>query len=227
MSEPLRFPVRSREDPLSALGDLAREALIDPTEREVVREVGLRLAADGAETVGDALDALEQAGPAGRRRLVDEARVAVGLPDIETERVHAQLKRANAALRPGRDSQGRSIQQCPAPGCGAVSSGRGGLPEPVADRRWWCVEHRDQAAPGDLDPIAPRYIISPTGRPVAVGEERERFVREETRRLEEEAERTRQREAEEAAISAARERYEAENEGIDVMGVPASRVRKV
>jgi hypothetical protein len=75
MTEQLRFPVRSREDPLSALGDLAREALIDPTEREIVREVALHLAADGAETVGDAVDALEAAGPAGRRELVDEARM--------------------------------------------------------------------------------------------------------------------------------------------------------
>ena len=226
MTEPLRFPFMSREDPLEQVGDLTREALTDPTERSIVREVALHLAADGAETVGDAVDRLEELGPAGRRRLVDDARVSLGMDDIATAEAHARWRRTNDALRWGRDSAGRRITQCAQPDCGAMPTNEFGMPRPVAAKRWWCLAHAHLAAPGDLDPPQERFFISSTGRAVAVGAERERLEAEEAIRLEEEAERAAEREAIDKATAAARERYLASTPGEDVMGVPMSRVRK-
>jgi hypothetical protein len=228
MAEPFRFPVRNPDDPLEQVGDLTGEALTDPVEREVVREVALRLAADGAETIGDAVDALEQAGPAGRRRLVDEARVSLGMDTLADAETHARWKRGNDALRlrPSRDSQGRIMQLCHAPGCRAYPTDESGMPRPSVAKRWWCSQHAHLAAAGDFDPPPDEDIIGSFGRAIPVGEERARLEAEEAIRLEQEAERTREREAIDKATERARQRYLAENPGENVMGVPMSRVRK-
>jgi hypothetical protein len=226
MSEPFRFPFRDRSDSLSALGDLAGETL-SGTEREVTIEVGLRLAQDGCHAIGDAVDRLEELGPAGRRRIVDEARVAVGLPDIETEAAYDRWKRTNDALRWGRDSAGRSLQLCHAEGCRTYPTDSLGMPQPTDALRGWCGAHAHLAAPGDLNPPSDAYIIGPFGRAIPVGEERERLEAEEAIRLEAEAERTAEREAIDKATAAAKERYLASTPGENVMGVPMSRVRKV
>jgi hypothetical protein len=224
MSYEIPVPYRDREQPLvDARADL-HAAPLSPAERDVAREVlSAAVLEDGLETVGELLDRLED--PGERLATLNRARAQLGLDDVQTARVHERLVADNAAMRPGRDRDGKSIQQCPM--CGAVSSGPSGIPEPVAAARWWCDAHKHLADPGDLDPpqdLDP-VIDLRTMSPRPSRAEMKRLRAEDERRREEDRERAEQRAAEAAAIAAARERYERENPGDDVMGVPMSRIR--
>jgi hypothetical protein len=76
----LQIPYRDRSAPLTDVADAAR-ALSTHEERSVVRQLVLGEIVDGsATTVGQLLDKLEKAGPAGRRKVLDDARVKAGLP---------------------------------------------------------------------------------------------------------------------------------------------------
>jgi hypothetical protein len=160
----LRLPYRSRDDRfnLGEVGDLTREAISDPQERQVVRGVMFEIATEpGIETYGDALDRLEAAGVEGRRELVDAARRREGLPSLAQEEGHRAFEAANSQLMPGRDSEGRILQRCAATNCGVFPIGPEGFPVPTSDRRWWCDSHKHLAAEGDDHPPSPRYVLDP------------------------------------------------------------------
>jgi hypothetical protein len=217
-------PYRDRDQPLvDARADL-RAAPLSPAERDVAREVlSAAVLEDGLETVGELLDRLED--PGERFATLNRARAELGLDDVETARSREHLERINRAMTPGRDRDGRSIQQCPE--CGAVSSGPSGIPEPAAAARWHCPAHEHLARPGDLEPpedLEPRIDMR-TMTPASTRAELERIQREDERRAEEQAERNEQRKAEAEAIAKARERFERETPGPDVMGWPMSRIR--
>jgi hypothetical protein len=150
-------------------------------ERRIVRQVGLELVMHGdrpLRTFGDALDALEAEGPQGRREIIDRARTAVGLPDIATQEARRKFEAANSVRGWGPDSQGRRLTQCAAKGCDVMPTNPNGSLRPVADRRWWCPRHRDQAGPEDHLPPEPDYVIGRHMQLVAVGAEAERLRRE-------------------------------------------------
>ncbi len=223
MSEPLRFPVADRNRPfdLAELSDMCRETL-EGDERRVVRQIGLGLVVERGEveTFGDALDLIAAAGPAGRRAMVDEARVAVGLPTIEDERFAVRQAAINRAPSPGwgTDSQGRRIAACAAAGCDVWATNSNGSLRPVADRRWWCPVHRDQAGADDHLPEAPRYVLNANSSPKPVGEELERLHAEDRERREEfeQQEEAKRREGE--RLSKLRQEHE-EGTTVSVMGI--------
>jgi hypothetical protein len=226
MSDPLRVPaVRDRERPFDIFefDGMCRETL-DGDERRIVRQVGLDLALEYGsriETVGDMLDLIASAGPQGRRQLVDNARVALGQPTIEDEQLKARQSAINNAL-PMTDGQGGRITGCSAPNCNRMPthpSGSGAL-RPVADRRWWCDDHKHLAGPDDHLPPEPTYILGPGFRfrlnPRSEEAKRVR-AEEEERRAEFEA-KQRAREAEGERLAKLRQRYE-EQTTISVAGI--------
>ncbi|HYN91135.1 MAG TPA: hypothetical protein VER75_04370, partial [Thermoleophilaceae bacterium] len=71
MTWTIAVPFRSRDEPLSAVGDAARRAFSTDEDRAVARQLVLGAAADGVATVGGLLDKLEKLGPAQRRSLLD------------------------------------------------------------------------------------------------------------------------------------------------------------
>jgi hypothetical protein len=79
------------------------------------------------------------------------------------------------------------------PTCGTPPLTAQGFPDlniaPV--RRWWCPEHRDQAAPGDLDP--PSSGIRADMTPIPSDAEVERDSRADARRAEEDRQRREER----------------------------------
>ncbi|HZA59381.1 MAG TPA: hypothetical protein VE401_08390 [Solirubrobacterales bacterium] len=158
--------------------------------------------------------------------MLDRARDQLGLPDVETVIVREKIEAGNRALRPGRDAEGKVIQMCPE--CGAVSSGPTGIPEPVADRKWWCASHKhlagadDHLPPEDLDPVFDARTMSIRPNPA----ELERLRAEDERRAEEDRERNERRQAEAEAIKAARERYLEEADNLpDILGFHPRQVR--
>jgi hypothetical protein len=94
------------------------------------------------------------------------------------------------------------------------------VPHPRRKRR-----HRHLAGADDHRPPAAKYVIGPDLSVRSVGEEAERLRAEDERLADEDRERAEQRKAEAEAIRKARERYQRENPGDDVMGVPISRIR--
>jgi hypothetical protein len=95
------IPFHNRDERLgpAEVYENCRERIQDPERRQVTRQLLDHLWFDhGARTFGDAIDALEAAGPAGRRELLNRARTGVGLPTVEDERAHAAGVAANRAL---------------------------------------------------------------------------------------------------------------------------------
>lgn len=184
MTEPLRFPVSDRDQPfdLVSLNDMTKETL-DGDERRVVRQVALDLVMEHGsriESFGDALDLIASAGPAGRRAMVDQARVEVGLPTIADEQFEVRQEVINRGLKPRW-----GLAQCAYPSCGRSPTTEGGALKPVDVRKWWCGEHAHLAEPGDFDPPPPRYVLNENFALVPVGEELERLQAEDRKRREE------------------------------------------
>jgi hypothetical protein len=75
----IRLPFRSRSDPLSSVGELARH-IESPDESATVRELVTDAAGAGLTTVGQLLDHIEALGPRERRTMLDQARTRAGLP---------------------------------------------------------------------------------------------------------------------------------------------------
>ncbi len=103
MSWELRVPFRSRDDrlDLGEVHDLVHEVISDPEEQRVTWELLFDLATTpGARTYGDVLDRLEQAGPAGRRQLLDKARGAVGLGTVAAAEADRNSERENRLQYP-------------------------------------------------------------------------------------------------------------------------------
>ena len=160
---------------------MAREKL-DGDERRIVRRVGLDLVVEHGsriETVGDALDLIAAAGPAGRREMVEAARVKVGLPTIADEQFRVRQEAINRGLKPQW-----GLAQCAYPTCGRWATTEFGALKPVDCKRWWCEEHAGNAEPGDFDPPEPRFVLNENFALVPVGEELERLQAEDRERRE-------------------------------------------
>ena len=141
-----------------------------------------------------------------RRALLDRARAEVGLEptaDVDARDHFAALQRT-------RVTPGGGVPFCAAEGCNSIPA-RFGVPYEPDARCWWCGEHVDQAAPGDMEPRGSGLRLSPAGVPVPDdpdddARERERADREAERRTEQQRERAvdaaelrRSREARDAA----------------------------
>jgi hypothetical protein len=171
-----------RSAPLSTVAEAARH-LPQDEDRQVCRQLVLDWRLGGLKTVGDALDLVAALEPLERRALLDSARTDCGLPST-AEVDAAQPKPLTVAL-----VNGGSFPSCPAPGCDAAPVRMGIFYTPDV-RKWWCPNHEDQAAPGDLLPRGSGLTYSPSGSIIEVDpadDERDR-AREESRRAQLEAE---------------------------------------
>jgi hypothetical protein len=214
MSWEIVLPVRSPADPFDPtdIADDIAEAISDPEERAVTRAVVLELALEpGIETMGDALDAVENADQPTRRRLLDAAREQTGLPPTSKVEAMEAANRPTTSSLPPRDSDGRIEARCSAPTClrYAPDPSFPGVAAKVMQRKWFCGEHAHLAAPGDDQPYrGPRLVYGPAGTIVDLDEqeaeaERQR-VQTESRRRQREA-----HEAERAEDARALAKYEA------------------
>lgn len=94
----IQIPFRSRSDSLADVAEAAR-ALPAGEERDIARQLALGALIDGtAASASGLLDHIEKLGPAQRRLLLDQARVAAGLEPTATVDARA---RAAAASRAG------------------------------------------------------------------------------------------------------------------------------
>lgn len=197
--------------PHTALDQTPAEALVanadaklEGEERTVAAQLLLDASIDSEiATIGDLVDRIERLDPAGRRRLLDRTREAAGLvsaSDVEAlERFTAANEQLARRPRP-------PLPRCPI--CNVTPTTAEGFPDPMAAagvKRWHCEEHRDQAAPGDLDP--PPSGIGLDMRFIPDPDEVERGRHEDERRAERDRQRRADREAEAEATRVARERY--------------------
>jgi hypothetical protein len=150
--------------PLSTALDAARSLPTDDA-RATARQIVIALAADGVDTVGAALAHLEAASPAERRRMLEDARTAAGLPST------AQVDRQRAAAHrvepiedePERDELGASYQVCHEPGCRAFPVDPAtGAPQRSRAKRWRCSVHA-AGHEDDLRPWTSPIVIGPSG----------------------------------------------------------------
>jgi len=204
----IRVPVRDPDDPIS---DVVVDAFsLQPEERDVVHELASEAILSGCQTTGDLLQSLTGASVGERRTMLDNARAAAGLETATAIDDEATFNRHQDAARrrsSGRDAAGNVLQGCAAEGCAAMPIGPTGMPEPVADRCWWCPEHRhlagpdDHLPPDDVATMDPNFmLIPPPSTQRAMQAEDERHRAEHERRV-------RDRQAEAEAIRIARERY--------------------
>jgi hypothetical protein len=95
----LKIPFRSRSDSLGAVFEAARVLPADE-DRAVARQLVLgEIAGGSATTAGELIDQLEKASPEQRRKMLDDARVAVGLEDTGTVEFNERFAAANAGAR--------------------------------------------------------------------------------------------------------------------------------
>ncbi len=210
MTWEIAVPYRGEDDWTLDVIPAAREVL-EGDDLKVVEQVAYDAMVRGKTKIGDLLNELEAAGPDGRRRIVDKARVACGLDTLEDAAAHQRFLQANAALRgTGRDAGGKSIQGCHAPDCQAMPVDELGAPVPSAASRWFCSRHEDQAQPGDLDPPEPKYVIDFATMSVkAVGREQERLLEEDRERERQAAAREQRRREESERLGKLEEEYRA------------------
>jgi hypothetical protein len=225
----IRVPYTSRDD---SLIDVAAAATNLPDDdRVVVQHILLEARLAGDSTAGDLLDRLGRLSAGERRRVLDNAREAGGLPRSEDLDRREAFVRMQQALPPGRDREGRGFATCCHRGCSRAPVDHNGLRVPVTAKRWACPEH---AAEGDFDPpddleprVDPRTMtLQPNRAEQARLEAEQQRLREEDRRRHE----ARRREAE--AIRRAEERYREEHRDDpyafpDIAGIPQERVGRV
>ena len=95
----IQIPYRDRSALLTDVADAARELPTDEA-RAIVRSLVLgELVGGSATTVGELLDKIEQATPAERRKMLDDARVGAGLPTTATVEAHQAAEMASHAAR--------------------------------------------------------------------------------------------------------------------------------
>lgn len=128
MSWQIKVPYRHRPD---SLADVAVAAHVLPTdEARVARQLVLGEILGGqATTAGQLLDKLEQATPAERRKMLDDARVTAGLPSAtEVEfRAQHQQRQPGGAIKAVNDPRPMRVA-CASlrrPSSSATSSGTG------------------------------------------------------------------------------------------------------
>jgi hypothetical protein len=178
----IQIPYTSRSNSLSEVAEAARALPTD--EARIVRALVLDEITGGqATTAGELLDKLEQASPGERRELLDAARLKVGLPDTETVEGRRRFEAASAAATAQAGAES-GWQFCHAEGCDAIPMNHLGAPTPTDAARWSCPAHRDQAAPGDMDPRPSRLRYAPSGAIVEVDpvEDAKQAAAEESRR---------------------------------------------
>ena len=171
MNWEVSIPFQSRDQSLVEVLALGLDQRIeDEEEGRVVSHLLLEASFESeVKSVGDLLE-LE---PERKRALLDRARVSAGLKtikEVESELEKQAQHRASAA-RTFTDEEGRRLQTCAAASCAAFPKDEVGAWTPVADRRWWCDLHRDQADPDDHLPPEPKYVLNHNFRPVPVGDE--------------------------------------------------------
>ena len=112
----------------------------------------------GFRSAGELLDHLDSLDPAERRKLLNKARVDVGLEDTDAvdarRRIETEITRVH--LDPG-------LQVCHAADCNAMPLTETGGWRSVRCRRWFCAAHEHLADPGDLDDLGTGVKLSPAG----------------------------------------------------------------
>jgi hypothetical protein len=161
------IPFRDRSAPLTEVAECAR-ALPNDEERTIVRSLVLgEITRGSAQSVGDLIDKVEQASPAERREMLDQARVKAGLPTTAEVEGRQRFEAACATARAQGAAQS-PWQLCHAEGCSAAPVNHLGAPVPVDVIRWFCAAHIDQAARGDMEPRGSGLRIAPSGAIVPV-----------------------------------------------------------
>jgi hypothetical protein len=165
----IRIPYRDRSDPLSVVGELARQ--LPPDETATVRQLVIGGVEAGLSTVGELLDRLDALDPHGRRTLLDNARASAGLPPAP--RAHHVEPISD---EPERDEAGATWPVCHEPGCRAYPTNVAtGAPEKSRARRWRCSEHA-AGHEEDMLPWASSIVMGPAGLRDLDAEESERVL---------------------------------------------------
>ncbi len=176
----IRFPTSDPADELACdLDDVVNRALatdqLAEHEAPVAREIGERLIVAGCDTFADAVERLEVLGPDGRRKLLDEARVSLGMEtiaEIEQRREDARFESAWQRLQPPPPPEWSPLQSCPA--CGTRPVKDGGAWAEVECEQWWCFKHR-AGHEADMEPHQPAYVLNANAAPVPSERERARL----------------------------------------------------
>ena len=169
MSWEIRVPHRGRGESLIDTASNCRH--LPEGERGPAREIVFAAMLDGLSTAGQLLDRLDRLEPAQRRQLLDHARQECGLEPIADVEAGMRAEIASKAgeivasqydpkLCNGRTPAGLA--------CNAIGMTDYGVPAPSNVRRWFCAEHRDQARPGDMDPLPAPWKYSDSGAIVEV-----------------------------------------------------------
>jgi hypothetical protein len=164
----IRLPVQDRSDPihLGEIDDAARDAGFSDEERQVTLKLVMAANLRGASTVGDVIDQVEAAGPAGGVSPAARRGASGGRAQDE----HVDRRRQSLRGRPnlaspasGRDHRGRIPALCANPACMnfEVDPATGAMAMTKA-RRWWCPAHRE----GREDDMAPYHRAETRLRPL-------------------------------------------------------------
>jgi hypothetical protein len=205
----IQIPYRHRDDDIDEVAFAAR-ALPDADDRAVLTELVVSARLDGCRSAGDLLDRIAGATAVQRRRMLDDAREAIGLErseDIDRRERFEMTQQMAARRSNGRDASGAADAGCAAEGCNAMPLGSTGLPERVTDRLWWCPAHRHLAGPDDHLPPHDVTRIGPHFEEIPAPSIQRRMEAEDEQRRQEEEKRRRDRHAEAEATRRARERW--------------------
>jgi hypothetical protein len=158
----ISIPHQHRDESLIDTASHCRK--LGQDDARVMRQIVLTALMDGvAKTAGELLDHLEGLAPGERRALLDQARVAAGLPD--TEEVDFRRSIRHHIEKVHTDP---SLQSCHGPDGSAVPTTPTGSWRAVNVRRWYCDEHRHLAAPNDMADLGSGIRLSPSGVPIPV-----------------------------------------------------------
>ncbi len=142
MTWKISIPHRFRDESLIDAASHCRK-LGQDDDRQVARQIVFKAMERGLRTAGDLLDELEKLAPDARRRLLDQARAAVGLPDTATIEARQRVQINRVTVNEG-------LQSCHADGCSAIPLTESRGWRPVNVTRWHCPAHEHLAGPGDM-----------------------------------------------------------------------------
>ena len=161
----ISVPHRGRDESLIDTASNCRH--LPEGERDVARQIVFDAMQDGVRTAGGLLDRLDSLEPAERRQLLDHARQECGLPSIADVDARARAEAASKAGAVVASQYDPKLCNGKTPAglaCNAIGMTDYGVPAPSNVRRWFCAEHRDQARPGDMDPLPAPWRYSPERR---------------------------------------------------------------
>lgn len=201
------LPVQDRDDEyrLDHISDAIEATVSDPNERAVMRNIATNLLVDyGPDTIGDALDILDNSTNEARRAYYDRARTEASLPTLTVAKAQESLRTPVSTDKPWRDSRGMVDAFCG--GCGSSEPGDDGHQfARKAVVRYWCESclAEDPSREADMQPYTgPRYGYAPSGAVIDLDlqdAEQQKALREEQAR---QAARDRRRAEAEAEIAA-------------------------